>query len=357
MNIVKVDLVEKSYEIYISSSIINTIGDCLADLGFENKVVLVSNPGIYERYGKIIMSSAKKAGFNISSILVPDGEEYKDFNWAYYILSELIKLGLDKKSALLALGGGVIGDITGFVASTYLRGIGYVQIPTTLLAQVDSSVGGQTGVNHPLGKNMIGTAYQPRLVVIDMDTLHSLPERDFLSGMSEIIKYGIIWDRDFFEFLWNNEQKILTLDDKILGSVIERACQIKAEVVSMNEKEPGLTALLDFGHTIGHAIETLTGYKRYHHGEVVSIGMYVETKLSHILSIIDELEVLEIKDILRMYKLPHKIPSDINIASLISPMRTTATGLIKFALPERIGKAKIIELNDNDKITAAVNAA
>ena len=202
---------------------------------------------------------------------------------------------LDRSSALIALGGGVIGDMTGFAASTYMRGISYIQVPTTLLAQVDSSVGGKTGVNHSLGKNMIGTFWQPGLVWIDVETLQTLPKREVLAGLAEVIKYGVIYDKGLFDFLETNRDMILNLDRNALTHIIKRSCKIKAEVVAKDERESGLRAILNYGHTIGHAIETVTGYTHFLHGEAVAIGMYREAMLSHLLGFIGKEQVMRIK--------------------------------------------------------------
>ncbi|MDO8746914.1 MAG: 3-dehydroquinate synthase, partial [Thermodesulfovibrionales bacterium] len=245
---------------------------------------------------------------------------------------------------LIALGGGVIGDITGFVASTYMRGIDYIQIPTPLLAQVDSSVGGKTGVNHKLGKNMIGTFYQPKLVWIDIDILKTLPQKEFFAGLAEVIKYGVIWDAKLFAFLENNRDKILRLDEKSLTHIIKRSCEIKAEVVSKDEREAGLRAILNYGHTIGHAIETATGYKKYLHGEALTIGMFIEAEIAESLKLLKEKTVQRIKSLIESYGLPTKIPVRINRNALLASMqldKKAVAGELKFILPERIGKVRI----------------
>jgi 3-dehydroquinate synthase len=260
------------------------------------------------------------------------------------IYESLLKAKLDRKSVLIALGGGVIGDITGFAASTYMRGIDFIQIPTTLLAQVDSSVGGKTGVNHPLGKNMIGAFWQPRLVWIDTATLESLPRREFLSGLGEVVKYGVIWDEDFFAYLEANSDKILRLDKEALTYIIRRSCEIKSEVVSKDEREAGLRAILNYGHTIGHAIETITGYKKYLHGEAVAIGMYMEARLSHQLGLIEKKAVARIKALIASYELPSEMPYGIQINDLMEKMqidKKTVGGKMHFVLPEKVGSVRI----------------
>lgn len=353
---VRVELGDRSYDIVIGREILQDLGIRLKEFGFS-KLSIISNPTVFDLYGKIIVDSLRNSGFEYGTILLPDGEEYKDYLWSYYIVTELLKNKLDRGSCLIALGGGVIGDITGFVASIYMRGINFVQIPTTLLAQVDSSVGGKTGVNHPLGKNMIGTFYQPRIVWIDTDTLKTLPEREFLAGLAEVIKYGIIWDEGFFEFLKKNKESIVALDRSALRHIIKRSCEIKAEVVARDEREAGLRAILNFGHTIGHAIETLTGYRRYIHGEAVSIGMRVEAILSVSRGIAEAGLDGEITSILNSYGLPINLPYDINDDEILSSIeidKKAISGRLRFILPERIGKVRIEEVSDLNLIRSSL---
>ena len=224
MEKIKVELDERSYDISIGSNILDSIGENLKSFGLSPKVAVISNPTVLSLYGERISGSIKKAGFDLISVVIPDGEEYKDLLWLQHVYDDLLKHRLDRSSALIALGGGVIGDITGFAASTYMRGISYVQVPTTLLAQVDSSVGGKTGVNHKLGKNMIGTFWQPRLVWIDVETMKTLPKRELLAGLAEVIKYGVIYDGELFEFLEVNRDRILNLDSGALTHIIKRSC-------------------------------------------------------------------------------------------------------------------------------------
>ncbi|GAB4416494.1 MAG: 3-dehydroquinate synthase [Thermodesulfovibrionales bacterium] len=339
MEEVRVALGDRSYGIFIGSDILGKLGERLKGFGFSS-VTVISNPTVYSLYGDAVMDSLSKAGFNPWSVIIPDGEEYKDILWAYYIYGELLKQGLDRASALIALGGGVIGDITGFVASTYMRGISFIQVPTTLLAQVDSSVGGKTGVNHPLGKNMIGTFYQPRLVWTDVDTLKTLPENELLAGLAEVIKYGVIWDEGLFRFLEKSRDMIVGLDRGALGYIIRRSCEIKAEVVSRDEREAGLRAVLNYGHTIGHAIETATGYTQYLHGEAVAIGMCLEARLSSLLGLMGDKDADRVKSLLSSYGLPVEIPPDIGRDRILSSMKLdkkAVAGELRFILPERIG--------------------
>jgi 3-dehydroquinate synthase len=356
MQEIRVELGERSYGIFIGADTLKDLGEKIKGL-HPSRVAVISNPTVHGFYGAVVAGSLKRAGFDASVILIPDGEGYKELLWTYYLFGELLEQRLDRASALIALGGGVIGDITGFVASTYMRGISFVQIPTTLLAQVDSSVGGKTAVNHPLGKNMIGTFYQPRFVWTDINTIKSLPKREFLAGMAEVIKYGVIWDETLFRFLEDNREKILNLDRNALEHIIQRSCEIKAEVVSRDEKEGGLRAILNYGHTIGHALETATGYTTYLHGEAVAIGMYLEARLSSLLGHMDRGEVERVRSLIVAYGLPSEIQPDLDAEGIFSSMRLdkkAVAGRLKFILPEKIGSVKIREVADKARIIESV---
>jgi 3-dehydroquinate synthase len=344
MERIRVELGERSYDIFIGRNILGNVSVSLQSFGLSPKLAIVSNPTVYPLYGRVVTDSLKKGSFDVLTVTIPDGEEYKDLLWVGHMYDELLKAKLDRSSSLIALGGGVIGDITGFAASTYMRGISYIQIPTTLLAQVDSSVGGKTGVNHKLGKNMIGTFWQPRLVWIDVETLKTLPKREFLAGLAEVIKYGVIWDEELFDFLEFRRHEILNLNSNALMYIIKRSCEIKAAVVSRDERESGLRSILNFGHTIGHAIETATGYRKYLHGEAVAIGMCLEARLSSMLTFIDNNTVLRIKALIDSYALPSEMPSDIDIEHLLSSIeldKKAVAGELRFILPEKIGRVRI----------------
>lgn len=358
MEKVWVDLGERSYDIVIGSKNLSSLGERMLRFEFSPTIAVISNPTVFGLYGDTVMKSLRDANFNCISVLIPDGEEYKNITWVYNIITELLKNRLDRNSCLIALGGGVIGDITGFVASIYMRGINFVQVPTTLLSQVDSSVGGKTGVNHELGKNMIGTFYQPRLVWIDIDTLKTLPKREILCGIAEIIKYGVIWDPELFRFLKDNRDSILNLDPLALIHIIRRSCEIKADIVSRDEKERGLRAILNYGHTIGHALETETGYKMYLHGEAVAIGMNVEARLSEILGFLSREERDSIRSLINTFGLPVDIPMDIDAKRLISHMqidKKVEAGELRFILPEKIGRVRIQKSINVEKILLSMD--
>jgi len=352
MQKIRVELGERSYDVVAGSGILGELGDRLKYFEFS-RVAVISNPTVYGLYGNLLSASLKGAGFEASVILIPDGEEYKDLLWASYIYGELLAQRLDRASAVIALGGGVIGDMAGFVASTYMRGISFIQVPTTLLAQVDSSVGGKTGLNHPMGKNMIGTFYQPKIVWADVNTLRTLPKREFVAGMAEVIKYGVIWDEAFFRFIAENNEKILSLDGGTVAYVIRRSCEIKADVVSKDERESGLRAILNYGHTIGHAIETATGYTSYLHGEAVAIGMCHEAKLSSLCCLMDKEEAERVRFLIDSYNLPSEMPPGIDPEKILLAMqidKKAIAGRLKFVLPEKVGSVRLETVSDTAKI-------
>ncbi|MEE8328788.1 MAG: 3-dehydroquinate synthase, partial [Thermodesulfovibrionia bacterium] len=344
MQNVSVELKERSYTIMIGSKVFQKLGLRLLEFR-PSSVAVVSNKTIFPLYKDIVLKSMEKCGMEPEVFLLPDGEEYKDSLWVSYLHGELLKARFDRGSLLVALGGGVIGDITGFVASTYMRGIRYVQVPTTLLAQVDSSVGGKTGVNHPLGKNMIGTFYQPSLVLIDIDILKTLPERELRAGIAEVIKYGIISDSELFNFLENKGNEAFITGDNLIH-VIQRSCEIKADIVSRDERESGVRAVLNFGHTIGHAIETVTDYKRFLHGEAIAMGMCAAADLAVKLKICKKESLVRIKRLIESFNLPVVIPADIKASALIKAMevdKKVKAGKLSFILPESIGRVRIEE--------------
>lgn len=272
MTKVKVELGANSYDISIGENIFTAAADFIAASNFT-KILLVTDNIVHDKYAETLMNIFESRGINYDVVIIPAGELSKTLPYAEILYTAAIESKLDRKSAIVALGGGVVGDLAGFVAATYLRGINFIQVPTTLLAQVDSSVGGKTAVNHKLGKNLIGAFYQPRAVFIDIATLKTLPERELKAGLAEVVKYGVISDEKFFSFFEENVDKILSRDAQILAQIVKRSCEIKAEVVSLDEKETGLRRILNFGHTIAHAVEEETGYEKYSHGEAVAIGM------------------------------------------------------------------------------------
>jgi 3-dehydroquinate synthase len=342
MHVVEVNLDDRSYDIEIGI-VLEQAGERLQGLGLGTKIAIVTNPTVKKLYYARLRDSLEMAGFTVHLIEIPDGEQYKTLDFISHIYTKLIKNGLDRKSALVALGGGVIGDITGFAAATFLRGVPFVQIPTTLLAMVDSSVGGKTGVNHPLGKNMIGAFYQPRKVLLDMDVLKTLPKEEFLAGMAEVIKYGIIWDASFFEYLEKNREKALALDPDTLEHIIVRSCEIKAEVVSKDERESDLRAILNFGHTVGHTIETAERYTM-RHGYAVALGMVYASRLAHRSGLCDASLPDRVEKIIKFYGLPTNLSAlskKTSATELMAGMQVDKKmegGKVKFVLPTKMGE-------------------
>lgn len=280
MKSIRVGLDERSYYIYIGCGILANIGALCRALPLSGSAAVITNTTIAPLYLQKVKAALQFAGYSVNVIELPDGEEFKNSAILEFIYDALISAGLGRDAFIVALGGGVVGDMAGFAAATYLRGIPFVQVPTTLLAQVDSSVGGKTGINHRLGKNLIGAFYQPRLVLIDLDTLDTLPEREYLCGLAETLKYGVALDREFFDYLAKERDALKTRAKDALVQVIAKSCAIKAAVVERDEREGGLRAVLNYGHTLGHAVETLAGYGTIKHGEAVAIGMAQMAKLS-----------------------------------------------------------------------------
>ncbi|MDA8089414.1 MAG: 3-dehydroquinate synthase [Nitrospiraceae bacterium] len=349
---ITVQLGKRSYPIRLGSGTLPELGPALQPLGFEKRIALISNPTVYALYGQTVLDSLTRAGFDVTLIKIPDGEEYKNLLWTEFIYGELLKARLERGSCLVALGGGVIGDITGFCAATYMRGIRFVQVPTTLLAQVDSSVGGKTGVNHPLGKNMIGAFWQPSLVWADTSVLNSLPAREFAAGMAEVIKYGVIRDKTFFEYLEKESGPIKKLAPGNLMHIIKRSCEIKAEVVGLDERESGLRAVLNYGHTIAHAVETLTNYKKYLHGEAVAIGMCAEAKIAVKRGLLAAADHERIKALAAAYDLPAGLPdgliSDQDLIQAMLMDKKVQSARIRAVLPVGIGEVRMETLSDSD---------
>ncbi len=343
METLRVELGDRSYEIVIGQGILASLGERLKPVCAGSRVAVLSNHTVWGLYGAQVRKSLTDAGFEPAEVVIPDGEEHKSLLWLEIIFGEFLKQGLDRTCTIVALGGGVVGDMAGYAAASFMRGIRYVQVPTTLLAQVDSSVGGKTGVNLPLGKNMIGAFWQPSLVLADLDTLVTLPERELLCGLSEVIKYGVIWDSEFFSYLKAHKEDIMALRPEALSHIVLRSCQIKAEVVARDEREGGMRAILNFGHTIAHAVETATGYTRFLHGEAVAIGMVHAARLAVSMGLMPEPDAAQVEEMVRLYGLPHELPKDVETSVLMDAMardKKSVSGEMRFVLPERIGSGK-----------------
>ncbi|CAN6541505.1 unnamed protein product [Malus baccata var. baccata] len=334
--VVDVDLGNRSYPIYIGSGLLDQ-PELLQRHVHGKRVLVVTNTKVAPLYLNKVVEALTRDNPNVSveSVILPDGEKYKDMDTLMKVFDKAIESRLDRRCTFVALGGGVIGDMCGYAAASFLRGVNFIQIPTTVMAQVDSSVGGKTGINHPLGKNLIGAFYQPQCVLIDTDTLNTLPDRELASGLAEVIKYGLIRDADFFEWQERNIQALMARDPAAMAYAIKRSCENKAEVVSLDEKEGGLRATLNLGHTFGHAIETGLGYGNWLHGEAVAAGMVMAVDMSYRLGWIDDALVKRTTNILKQAKLPIAPPESVTIETFRSVMavdKKVADGLLRLIL-------------------------
>jgi len=308
VSVLSVNLAENSYDIVIEPGAIASLGERCRSVGLKGMAVVITNPTVAALYGAAVQESLEGAGYSVARIEMPDGEEYKNSTTLNRIYDDLLSAGVDRGSFVVALGGGVVGDVAGYAAATWMRGIPFVQVPTTLLAQVDSSVGGKTGIDHPKGKNLIGAFYQPRLVLIDIETLATLDQRQFRAGLAEVIKYGVIADLPFFAFVETNISAILAMDTDVLTNIIHKSCQLKAQVVEQDEKEAGLRAVLNYGHTLGHAFESISGYCNLVHGEAVAIGMVLAARVSAAKGLCTQEDVSRIIALLSRCGLPVEPP-------------------------------------------------
>ncbi|MBF7073771.1 3-dehydroquinate synthase [Glaciecola sp. MH2013] len=339
------DLGERSYPIYIETGLFSQTSFLLSAIAGK-QCAIVTNETVAPLYLESIKANLRNNNISTFDIVLPDGEQYKTLAYLEKILSSLLENRAARDTTLLALGGGVIGDMGGFAASCYQRGIPFIQVPTTLLSQVDSSVGGKTAVNHPLGKNMIGAFYQPKAVFIDTNSLSTLPDREFSAGMAEVIKYGIMYDANFFNWLEQNLVALKNRDPDALRYIITRCCEIKAEVVNLDEKEHGVRALLNLGHTFGHAIEAEKGYGVWLHGEAVAAGMVLAAKLAAMREWLSPKDVLRIENLLKQFNLPITGPVEMNSECYINHMKhdkKVLSGTMRFILPTAVGCAKVVD--------------
>jgi 3-dehydroquinate synthase len=337
---VPVNLGDRSYQIHIGAGILDQLGELCSGAGLKGKCLIITDENVGGHYGDTVRVSLEGAGFSVSTVILPPGEQTKCGEQVFSLYSECIKAGLDRHSFIVALGGGVMGDLAGFVAASFLRGIPFVQVPTSLLAMVDSSVGGKTGINIPEGKNLVGAFYQPQLVLADLDTLKTLPPREYAAGLAEIVKYGIIYDAPFFAELEAHVEKLADVNQSaLLARMVGRSCEIKAEVVAQDEREGGLRAILNFGHTVGHAIEKVAGYGEYVHGEAVAIGSIFAARASVACCGLSQEECERIEKIFPALNLPAAAPQ-LKWADLRPPLavdKKTIGGMPKFVLVSAIG--------------------
>lgn len=347
MQTLTVELGERSYPIHIGLGLLNKPELILPHLQ-RKQVAIVTNTTVAPLYLEKLAQPLRSAGVSVIEIVLPDGEAYKNSETLNLIYDALLQNRCERRATLIALGGGVIGDLTGYAAATYLRGVPFIQIPTTLLSQVDSSVGGKTGINHPLGKNMIGAFYQPQLVLADIATLQTLPPRELSAGLAEVIKYGLIRDIDFFEWLERNMPSLLSLNPDVMSYAIYRSCQNKAEVVAADERESGERALLNLGHTFGHAIENAMGYGNWLHGEAVAAGTMLAAELSQRMGWLNGDDVARIESLFRAANLPTEAPAlgTERYLDLMGLDKKVQDGNLRFVLQQGIGKSVLTNQYD-----------
>ena len=342
MKKVKVELGSNSYEVRIGAGLLARIGPWLHEQGFSGRAVIITDTTVKGLYGEALGRSLTGTGFRVTTLEVPPGEEQKSLETAGRLYRELSGAYAERTTPVLALGGGVVGDLAGFVAATYMRGVPLVQLPTTLLAQVDSSLGGKTAVDHGQLKNTIGVFYQPRLVVADTDTLRTLPSVELSNGLVEVIKSAAIRNRDFFNFLDINMERARSLDKKVLEEIVLETARIKTEIVGKDEKEQGLRGILNYGHTVGHAVEAVSDF-RLKHGQAVAIGMVAAAGISHKMGLLDKSDVSRLTDVIKKAGLPTAMP-DLDIKDVLQAMKhdkKVQRDKIRFVLLKAIGEAFI----------------
>ncbi len=346
MKTVHVSLAQRSYDIHIGARTLDLLPQ-LAALKHASSIVLVTNLTVQALYGEAVITQLQALGKSLIAVVLPDGEAYKTSAQLDTIYTAMLQARCDRKAVIVALGGGVVGDVAGYAAATYMRGIAFVQVPTTLLAQVDSSVGGKTAVNHPLGKNMIGAFYQPQAVLADSAVLKTLPPREVAAGLAEVIKYGCIVDSAFFDWLENNIVALSALDSVAIAHAVQRSCELKAEVVAQDETESSdknIRALLNFGHTFGHAFESVLGYGTWLHGEAVGYGMICAAALSQTLGLISTAQVQRISALIAAAKLPTQWPVQVSADAAIAAMmidKKTEHSMLKFIVLDAIGQSHV----------------
>jgi len=356
MKTLYVELGDRSYPIYIGHNLLGNSGLFTPHIRGK-QVMIVSNETVAPLYIERLRSGL--TDFQVQEVILPDGEQYKNLDVLNTIFDALLEARFDRSCTILALGGGVVGDIAGFAAASYQRGVAFIQVPTTLLAQVDSSVGGKTGVNHTLGKNMIGAFYQPQCVIADTAVLHTLDERQLRSGIAEVIKYGLIRDAEFFTWIEDRVQAMLACDDTVMGEAIERSCINKADIVAQDELESGVRALLNLGHTFGHAIETGMGYGVWLHGEAVATGMCMAAEMSRRMGMLSDDEVCRIDNLIKAMALPVRSPREMDnerFLELMAVDKKAKDGKVHLVLLESLGNASVYDEYDPSVLLATLDS-
>lgn len=354
---INVNLPGRSYVITIGPGVLSRVGEIVSSVCAPTAAAVVSNPTIAKYYGASVLESLKNAGIHTGEIIIPAGERFKTLRSVTKIYDGLLDMKMDRRGVVVALGGGVIGDMAGFAAATYMRGIDFVQVPTTLLAQVDASVGGKTGVDLPRGKNLVGAFHQPRAVIMDIQTLGTLPVRELRSGFAEVIKHGIIYDRQYFDYIDGNAANLLARDMSKLEYAVCRSVEIKRDVVEKDERESGIRAILNYGHTVGHAIEVLSGYGKYRHGEASSIGMVTEALLAEDSSLAEPGIATKIAAVLTKLRLPVSFDASLETKDIVRAIeldKKTMGGAIRMALPVKLGECRVVSNIDRDMLAKAI---
>ena len=357
MQTVKIDLAERSYMVTIGSGLLDDV-NAVFDIPGGSTVLIISNETVASLY--LDRLTASLVGVNVHNLILPDGESYKTSEYWSQIIDKLIEIRGARDTTLITLGGGVVGDLGGFAAASYMRGINFIQIHTSLLAQVDASVGGKTGFNHPRGKNLIGAFHQPVAVMVDIDTLETLPAREFSAGLAEVVKIAAVRDEAFLIWLENNSPAIMAREPAALTGIISRSIANKADVVAEDEREAGVRALLNFGHSFGHALETLTHYRSYLHGEAVAIGMMVASRLSELRGLCEAGFSERLGKLLQSFNLPQELPGNIEADDIIDAMKLdkkVIAGLTRLILVESAGHGIIDSTSDIPQIAAAIKAS
>lgn len=353
---IRVELGERSYSIHVGNGILSSLASACDQRRLPKQVVVITDKNVARWYLKPLEHQLVHFGYSVTPIVLPPGEQQKSLANANKIFTRMLGAGVGRKSFLIALGGGVIGDLAGFVAATYHRGIPLVQVPTTLLSQVDSSVGGKTAVNHPLGKNMIGAFHQPSFVWADVGVLKTLPFREVLCGLGEIIKYGVILDESLFSYLEANVDRVLALEQEAVLHVQGRCCALKADLVSQDERESGIRVVLNYGHTIGHALEAAGSYRVLKHGEAILLGMVAESFLAREIGLIADNVHTRITSLITRLPLSYKKKS-FRIPAVMKAMsrdKKTVSGKKRFVLPVRVGETKVVEDVPQEMIKASI---
>jgi 3-dehydroquinate synthase len=349
---VTVDLGPRSYQVLVGSALLQLTGPRLAALGYRGRCALVTSTRVGVLYRRPVEASLRAAGFEPEVIELPDGEEHKTLETLASLYDALLAGDMERRSPIVALGGGVVGDVAGFAAATLLRGVPIVQVPTTLLAQVDAAIGGKTGINHPAGKNLIGAFHQPRAVLADVDVLRTLPRREYVAGLAEVVKYGLIGDAELFDTVERELPALLQVDGELLVRVVAACARQKAAVVAADEREEsGARAVLNFGHTVGHGIEALTQYRRFLHGEAVAIGMLAACRVSQTLGLCPPALGARVQALLGRAGLPTALRGELRGPQLAAAMRTdkkVAGGRVRFVAIEDIGRTRLVELASSE---------